>query len=87
MKTFAMINKDNYLKKLDTLKFFVENQQSKGNIRDDISAGTIAQLLNAIYTDISMQLIIGMDTTRFMNPGKIHYQLCSNKIIRTNKKH
>ena len=58
------INLDNYLKKMDTLTFFVENQQSKGNIRDDIRAITIAQLLNAIYTDISMQLIIGMDTTK-----------------------
>ena len=58
------INLDNYLKKMDTLTFFVENQQNKGNIRDDIPAITIAQLLNAIYTDISMQLIIGMDTTK-----------------------
>ena len=58
------INLDNYLKKMDTLTFFVENQQIKGNIRDDIPAITIAQLLNAIYTDISMQLIIGMDTTK-----------------------
>ena len=57
------INRDNYLKKKDTLKFFVENQQSKGSIRNDIPAFTIAQLLNAIYNDISMQLIIGMDTT------------------------
>lgn len=58
------INLDNYLKKMDTLTFFVENQQNKGNIRNDIPAITIAQLLNAIYTDISMQLIIGMDTTK-----------------------
>jgi AcrR family transcriptional regulator len=63
-ENIRIINKDNYLKKLDTLKFFVENQQSRGNIRQDISAGTIAQILNAIYTDISMQLIIGIDSTR-----------------------
>jgi AcrR family transcriptional regulator len=63
-ENIRIINRDNYLKKLDTLKFFVENQQNKGNIRQDISAGIIAQLLNAIYTDISMQLIIGMDSTR-----------------------
>lgn len=63
-ENIRIINRDNYLKKLDTLKFFVENQQGKGNIRQDISAGIIAQLLNAIYTDISMQLIIGIDSTR-----------------------
>lgn len=69
-ENIRIINKDNYLKKLDTLKFFVENQQNKGNIRQDISAGTIAQLLNAIYTDISMQLIIGIDSTRIHESWK-----------------
>ena len=69
-ENIGMINRDNYLKKLDTLKFFVESQQSKGTIRQDISAGTIAQLLNAIYTDISMQLIIGMDSTRIHESWK-----------------
>ena len=64
------INRDTYLKKLDTLSFFVENQQSKGNIRNDISASTIAQLLISIYNDISMQLIIGMDKTRIHETWK-----------------
>jgi AcrR family transcriptional regulator len=57
------VNRDSYKKKLDTLKFFVENQQKKGNIRDDVPAGNIAQLLMGVYTDISMQLIIGIDET------------------------
>ncbi len=63
-KDIQMVNKNNYKKKLDTLKFFVENQQKKGNIRDDIPAGNIAQLLIGVYTDISMQLIIGIDKTQ-----------------------
>jgi AcrR family transcriptional regulator len=58
------LNRDNYIKKLDTLNFFVENQQRKGNIRDDIPSKNIAQLLIEIYNDISMQLIIGIDTSR-----------------------
>jgi AcrR family transcriptional regulator len=58
------VNRDSYKKKLDTLKFFVENQQKKGNIRDDVPAGNIAQLLIGVYTDIAMQLIIGIDKTQ-----------------------
>ena len=58
------VNRDSYKKKLDTLKFFVENQQKKGNIRDDVPSGNIAQLLMGVYTDISMQLIIGIDETK-----------------------
>ena len=63
-KEIQMVNRNSYKKKLDTLKFFVENQQKKGNIRDDIPAGNIAQLLIGVYTDISMQLIIGIDKTQ-----------------------
>jgi AcrR family transcriptional regulator len=63
-KDIQLVNRNNYKKKLDTLKFFVENQQKKGNIRDDIPAANIAQLLIGVYTDISMQLIIGIDKTQ-----------------------
>jgi AcrR family transcriptional regulator len=63
-KKIQKINRNNYKKKLDTMKFFVENQQKKGNIRNDIKAEDIAQLLISIYNDIEMQLIIGMDRTK-----------------------
>ena len=63
-KKIQGINRDTYKKKLDTLKFFVENQQNKGNIRDDIPAENIAQLLIAVYNDIAIQLIIGIDRTK-----------------------
>jgi AcrR family transcriptional regulator len=63
-KKIQGINRDTYKKKLDTLKFFVENQQNKGNIRDDIPAANIAQLLIAVYNDIAIQLIIGIDRTK-----------------------
>jgi DNA-binding transcriptional regulator YbjK len=63
-KKIQGINRDTYKKKLDTLKFFVENQQNKGNIRDDIPADNIAQLLIAVYNDVAIQLIIGIDRTK-----------------------
>ena len=40
------LNRDNYIKKLDTLNFFVENQQRKGNIRNDIPPKNIARTIN-----------------------------------------
>jgi len=63
-KNFRTINRDIYEKKLDALIKFVKKQQDNGNIRNDINAVTIAQLLTAIYSDIAMQLIIGMDITK-----------------------
>ena len=80
------INRDTYLKKLDTLSFFVENQQSKGNIRNDIAPGTIAQLLISIYTDISMQLIIGMDKTRVHESWKNSVSAVLNQNVHDNQK-
>jgi AcrR family transcriptional regulator len=62
-KKIQSVRRDSYKKKLDTLNFFVINQQEKGNIRDDVPAGNIAQLLMGVYTDIEMQLIIGIDKT------------------------
>jgi len=62
-KKIQSVRQDSYKKKLDTLNFFVINQQEKGNIRDDVPAGNIAQLLMGVYTDIEMQLIIGIDKT------------------------
>lgn len=63
-KNIRTINRDIYEKKLDALIKFVKKQQDNGNIRNDINAVTIAQLLTAIYSDIAMQLIIGMDITK-----------------------
>jgi AcrR family transcriptional regulator len=85
-KKIRKINRDTYLKKLDTLSFFVENQQSKGNIRNDIAPGTIAQLLISIYTDISMQLIIGMDKTRVHESWKNSVSAVLNQNVHDNQK-
>ncbi len=63
-KNIQKTNMDIYNKKLDILINFVEKQQDNNNIRNDIDAETIAQLLMAIYSDIAMQLIIGVDITQ-----------------------
>lgn len=55
------INIENYEKKLETLRAFVEKQQIKGTFRDDIDARTLANLFNAIFTETIIQLVIGID--------------------------
>lgn len=57
----SRINIENYEKKLETLRRFVEKQQIKGKFREDIDALTLANLFNAIFTDTVMQLVIGID--------------------------
>jgi len=63
-ESIRAVNKDTYKKKLEKLTHFIELQQNIGNIQKDVDAFTIAQLLNAIYLDIAMQLIIGIETTK-----------------------
>ena len=66
-------------KKLDILTKFVEKQQDNDNIRKDIDALTIAQLITAVYSDIAMQLIIGIDITKV-------YEFWKNSISAITKK-
>jgi AcrR family transcriptional regulator len=63
-ESIRAVNRNTYEKKLEKLTHFIELQQNMGNIQKDVDAFTIAQLLNAIYLDIAMQLIIGIKTTK-----------------------
>ena len=63
-KEMAFVNKDLYEKKLKALTDFIERNQIKGNIQTNIKASTLAQLLNAVYIDLCIQLIIGIDKTK-----------------------
>jgi AcrR family transcriptional regulator len=63
-ESIRALNRDTYEKKLEKFIHFIELQQNMGNIQKDADASTIAQLLNAIYLDIAMQLIIGIKTTK-----------------------
>ena len=78
-KNIRTINRDLYEKKLDILTKFVEKQLDNDNIRKDIDALTIAQLITAVYSDIAMQLIIGIDITKV-------YEFWKNSISAITKK-
>ncbi|MBZ2166525.1 TetR/AcrR family transcriptional regulator [Methanobacterium spitsbergense] len=60
----SIVNKNIYKKKLITLTNFIKSNQIKGNIQTNINASTLAHLLNAVYIDLCMQLIIGIDKTK-----------------------
>ena len=78
-KSIHTINRNVYEKKMDILIKFVEKQQDSDNMRKDIDALTIAQLLTAVYSDIAMQLIIGIDITKV-------YEFWKNSIYAITKK-
>ncbi len=52
---------EGYNEKFDSFEIFLQKQQQKGIIRDDVNANTLAQLLMALSMDISMQLVFGFD--------------------------
>ena len=58
------ILRDEYEKKLETMTDFVKKQQDKGKIRNDVEAATMARILVAVYSDLAVQLLIGMDKMR-----------------------
>lgn len=58
------INKQLYDEKLKMLKSFLQDQQDKGTIRDDLNPDVLAQILTALYTDVAAQLLIGKDESR-----------------------
>jgi AcrR family transcriptional regulator len=58
------INMDIYETKLNTLTKFIEKQQVNGKIRNDINPVTLAHIINALYTDLALQLIIGFNKNK-----------------------
>lgn len=63
-ENIKQINKESYEAKLEALKLFLEDQQEKGNIRADMDADTLAQIITALYTDVVSQLLIGIDAQK-----------------------
>lgn len=55
------LNKDAYNEKLEGLRAFLQDQQNKGKISDDLEAIILAQILTGLYTDAATQLLIGID--------------------------
>lgn len=58
------LNKDAYNEKLEGLKTFLQDQQNKGKIKDDLEADALAQILTGLYTDAATQLLIGIDKAK-----------------------
>ena len=60
-KAIRKLSRDVYEAKLRALTAFLRNHQSRGTIGKGVDPTRAAQLLAAIYTDISTQLIMGYD--------------------------
>lgn len=58
------IYREGYNEKLEEFQIFLQKQQEKGMIRNDVDANTLAQNLMALFTDITMQLVIGIDESK-----------------------
>ena len=55
---------EGYNDKLEALQIFLQSQQEKGTIRNDVEANILAQLLMALSIDITMQLVIGLEEAK-----------------------
>ncbi|MGO9387132.1 MAG: TetR/AcrR family transcriptional regulator [Methanobacterium sp.] len=53
--------RDSYYVKIEGFEIFLQNQQDKGTIKNDIDAKTQAKLLMALVNDISIQLLLQLD--------------------------
>ncbi|ADZ09616.1 transcriptional regulator, TetR family [Methanobacterium lacus] len=58
---------ETYETKLKLLTRFVSKQQSLGELGSDLDPGAVAQFLIAVYGDISLQLIMGVDEKKISN--------------------
>lgn len=58
------LNRESYKKKIEFLTKILKNQQNKGLLKKEVDPVFAAQLLMAIYTDITTQLIIGCDESK-----------------------
>lgn len=55
------INQKSYKSKLESMKIFIQDQQENGSVRKDLDADLLAQILTGLYTDVAVQLLIGLD--------------------------
>ncbi|WP_052374234.1 TetR/AcrR family transcriptional regulator [Methanobacterium sp. SMA-27] len=85
-KEISIVNKDLYEKKIKTLTNFIKRNQIKGNIQTNINALTIAHLLNAVYIDLCMQLIIGIDKTKIRESWNNSISVILEKDTQDNQK-
>jgi AcrR family transcriptional regulator len=55
------INQKSYKSKLESMKIFIRDQQENGSVREDQDPDLLAQILTGLYTDVAVQLLIGLD--------------------------
>jgi AcrR family transcriptional regulator len=77
---------DAYEKKLKLLTSFIENQQTLGAIRQDIEPKVLAQFLTAIYNDLAMQLIMGINEKKISRSLSSALSLILEKTIDKDQK-
>jgi AcrR family transcriptional regulator len=58
------LNNVAYNEKLEGLKTFLQDQQNKEKIRDDLEADILAHILTGLYTDAATQLLVGIDKSK-----------------------
>jgi AcrR family transcriptional regulator len=79
-ENLSEIYREGYNEKLHAFQIFLQSQQEKGTIRNDVHANTLAQLLMALSTDITMQLIIGFDENKIHEKWTKSYKSILKKI-------
>lgn len=55
------LNQKSYKSKLKSLTLFIEDQQAYGKVRNDITPEILARILTSLYTDVTTQLLIGIE--------------------------
>jgi AcrR family transcriptional regulator len=78
-ENLSEIYRNGYNEKVDAFQIFLESQQKKGTIRIDVDANTLAQLLMALSTDITIQIIIGFNESKIHEKWTKSYKSILNK--------
>ncbi len=78
--SLSKIYRNGYNEKLYAFQAFLQSQQEKATIRDDVDANTLAQLLMALSFDISMQLVIGFNEAEIHEKWTESYQSILKKV-------
>jgi AcrR family transcriptional regulator len=77
---------DSYEKKMRALTDFIEIQQKKGAIRQDMESKDVAQFITAVYNDLAMQLIMGVNENKISRSLKNALSLILEEKISKDQK-
>jgi len=77
---------DSYERKMRVLTNFIETQQKRGAVRQDMESKVIAQFITAIYNDLAMQLIMGVNENKISRSLKTTLSLILEEKISKDQK-